>query len=266
MSARVVRVAARNNRAVSTPPSIAVARTLISRARAATSEICVHSLMADACHELGFRHYALLHHIDPLKPRAGQVLIENYPEELSQEFIARRFYQDDPAVHASLRTNAAFCWSEIPDIIQLTSRHRTILDWGVRAGLSIGLTVPACIVGEWTGSCSLIGNRRSSATPDQLMLAQVVGAFAFQAARRIANGGALTTRRRPTLNRRQLECTILAGRGKSDWEIAAILKLSPVTITHYLAEARARYDVVTRQQLVICALLDGQISLAELSP
>jgi LuxR family quorum-sensing system transcriptional regulator CciR len=48
--------------------------------------------------------------------------------------------------------------------------------------------------------------------------------------------------------------------GKTDWEIATILGLSPETVHQYVKQARAAYDVVSRTQLVVNGLRDAWIS------
>ena len=68
----------------------------------------------------------------------------------------------------------------------------------------------------------------------------------------------------PRLSQRQLECIVLVARGKSDWEIGKILGISEETVKWHLKDARARYDVSKRVQLVTRTLFDGQVALTEL--
>ena len=101
--------------------------------------------------------------------------------------------------------------------------------------------------------------------PDRLPLAQLGGAFSFEAARRIrrmrdpGDPG-------PRLTDRQRECLMWAARGKTDWEIAAILGISVETSHQYVKRARAAYDVVSRAQLVACVLRDALVSYDEAIP
>lgn len=92
---------------------------------------------------------------------------------------------------------------------------------------------------------------------EQLPLLQLVGAFAFEAARRmqrmrIAPGPV-------RLTDRQRECVMWAARGKSDWEISRILGISQDTVIEHLRHARERYGVGKRTLLAIHALFDGTI-------
>lgn len=216
--------------------------------------------------EIGFRHYALIHHYDLRQPSPGLIHLQNYPDVWADYFIEHRLYLHDPVVHACMRTNCSFSWRDLGQLISLTSRHKNILRGAAKEGLGEGLSVPAFVPGERPGSCSFAGPRRGIKVERYLGLVHVIGAFAFQAARRLVSNKRLVLPARPKLAPRQRECVILAGQGKTNWEIAKILGLSQSTINHYLNDARGRYDVTTRAQLVIGALLEGEVSFCELAP
>lgn len=243
-----------------------LADDFVHRVRTAPDAGALRLLLDAFANELGFRHYAIIHHDDLRVDRPGLINIQNYPDVWADHFIGQRLYLEDPVVHACLRTNAAFTWAEVPGLLPLTERHRDILRGGAREGLERGITVPCHVPGEPTGSCTLAGPRRGMPIERYLSIAQLVGAFSFQAARRLVSGNALRLPRTTKITPRQRECILLAGQGKSNWEIAAILGLSRVTVDRYFDDARRRYDVTSRTQLVIGALLDGEVSLLELAP
>ncbi len=236
----------------------------VARIGAITRETELRGLLDDVCPAMGFDYYALIHHVDLRRRSPSIVHIENYPAVWSDHFIQNGLYVDDPVIHASLRTNVGFSWSEVPRLIRMTSRQREILDQAAKEGLGCGFTIPAIIPGERTGSCSFATRRGRPLPEHNLLIAQLVGSFAFEAARRLANGGSSLLNEPPKLSRRQRECVLLVAQGKTDWEIGRILDLSEETITKYLNAARARYGVAKRIQLVVCAVMDGQISLTEI--
>jgi len=57
---------------------------------------------------------------------------------------------------------------------------------------------------------------------------------------------------------------VLVARGKTDWEIGTILGISQETVKRHIADARARYDVTKRTQIVLRALYDGLVPLSEM--
>lgn len=218
----------------------------------------LHAITSD----LGFDFFALIHHVDLRTPRPGVVHFDSYPVVWSEHCIQNGLYVDDPVLHASTRTAIGFAWTAVPDMIKLTTRRRRILESAAREGIGAGFTVPSNVPGERHASCSFAVRLGRELPEGSLMLAQLVGLFAFDAARRIVLGGRRTSGP-PRLSPKQRDCVVLAGQGKSDNVIAQLLGLSENTVTNYLAAARDHYGVATRTQLVTAALADGEIGFSE---
>lgn len=229
-----------------------------NRATRCTTECDLRDLLAGAAHELGFRYFALLHHNSLGDGRGRHIRIDNYPGPWERELIERVVLADDPVHQASLRTNIGFLWDDLSKLVPLNRNQQAILRRAHHFGIIKGFTVPANVPGEPSGSCSFAGRSRKPLSRAALTCAELVGAHAFYAARRIR--GYTSTPSRPHLSRRECECLRLLAAGKTDWEIAAILGLSPETVHHYVKRARAAYDVVSRTQLVVNGLRDGWIS------
>lgn len=214
---------------------------------------------------LGFDHFALIHHADLSRLSPSLVHIDTYPAVWREHFVANGLYLDDPILHACLRTHVGFAWSDVADMILLCGRQRSILESARHEGLGEGFTVPINIPGEINGSCSFATRFGKTVPQNYLIFAQLLGSFAFQAARRLREkANPISSKALPMLTPRQRECVVLVGNGKTDWEIATILGLREDTVTKYLNAARERYGVARRMQLVVAAIYDGQISLGEL--
>lgn len=220
-------------------------------------------VMAAIAIEIGFRYFALTHHLDI--PRAPQpaVRIHNYPDAWVDYFDGQRLGPSDPIHRASHMTAVGFCWSRVPGLIELTPRDRDVLARAQKLGIGDGFTVPAHIPGESAGSCSFATGSGQEARGDRLYLAQIVGGLAFEAARRLVAARPVPADR-PHLTDRQRECVYWAARGKSDGEIAAILGISHETVILHLKQARARYGVFKRTQLAVHALFDGTLTFVDL--
>ncbi|MEO0419448.1 MAG: LuxR family transcriptional regulator [Pseudomonadota bacterium] len=242
---------------------MSLARDFVDHARKVSKENELHTLMESVCSELGFRYFALIHHADLRTPPAGVININNYPAVWADYFVERQLFKTDPVVHASFRSTTAFQWSDLSSIIRLTPIQRRILDCAAREGLAQGITVPHSLPGECPGSCSFGTPKNEADIERNELVAQIIGTFAFEAAMRLANPAAPTDRRF-LLSPRQRECLVLIGQGKSDWTIGQILGLSAITIGHYVTEARRRYGVATRQQLIVRALFNGEIGFTEI--
>ncbi len=59
------------------------------------------------------------------------------------------------------------------------------------------------------------------------------------------------------------DCLALAARGKTDWEIGAILGLTQRQVHHLIERAKARAGVATRVQAIVRAFASGELAVAE---
>jgi LuxR family transcriptional regulator, quorum-sensing system regulator CciR len=222
------------------------------------------ALLADVSIELGFDHFALLDHASLTADTPGLLRLDNYPQAWSDELVGRGYAADDPVHLASRRTNAGFGWRELPGLIKLEQRHRTILARSRHFGLGGGFTIPANVPGEPSASCSFAVRAGVELPPARLRCAELIGAHALNAARRLRRRAEPPPR--PRLSPRELECLRLVAMGKTDWEIGMILGLSIETARQYVKRARAAYDAVSRTQLVVYGLRDAWISFEDAIP
>lgn len=212
---------------------------------------------------MGIAFFALTHHIDFAREAGPAIRLHNYPPEWQALFDERGLGRSDPVHRASHRANVGFAWSSVPDMIKMTSEDRWVLDQAYRIGIGDGFTVPAHIPGETYGSCSFAVAAGQSFPQEYHYVAQLIGAFAFEAARRLSQRDSFEFQNQPTLTDRQRDCVLWAARGKTDWEISRILGVSHETVIQHLKHARERYGVQKRALLAIRALFDGLISFSD---
>jgi len=222
------------------------------------------ALLHDAVRELGFDYFALLHHASLGRQKANLIRIDTYPQGWERELAAHDLIGVDPVHHASARTNIGFAWDELPALVALGPRALELLGRARAFGIGQGFTIPVNVPGEPAGSCSFALRPGMELPVQRLLCAEQIGSHAFRAARRIHSYPAIG--RRPRLSRRERQCIRLLAAGKTDWETAAILGISIETAHQYVKRARAAYDVVSRAQLVACALRDALVSFDEAIP
>lgn len=224
-----------------------------------TDESELKSILEELSRDMGFRYFALTHHVDIQDAPTEAVRIHNYPSGWVEYFDRHKLGVSDPVHRASQLTSIAFPWSNLPRMIQLSQRDHDVLDLAGASGIGDGFTIPAHIPGEANGSCSFATAAGEALPECRLGAAHLAGAFAFEAARRLrcvrANEVPL-----PRLTDRQRDCLVWAARGKSDWEIGRILGIGQETVIQHLKTARERYGAVKRTQLTVRALFDGTIS------
>ncbi|MGE4036002.1 MAG: autoinducer binding domain-containing protein [Parvularculaceae bacterium] len=254
-------------------PRLNAVQQFIDLARALSRPADLHDLLGAIATDMGFDYFALIHHVDLSGYTASLAHMENgsvialstYPDAWIETYIADNIVANDPVLLASHRTNMGFSWSEIPDLIPVTAAHREIRERTIKAGVGDGFTVPAHVPGEANGSCNFAVATGRRLPQEHLKMAQLVGGFAFQAAREMALSAHPESKRAPirALTQRQLECILFVARGKSDWEIGKILGISPGTVKRHVEDARAHYGVGNRIQVVMRALFEGQIGLLD---
>ncbi len=226
------------------------------------SQAELKAVLGEITSELGFTYFALTHHVDLRSSSEPAIRIHNYPEEWERYYDRQQAGRTDPVHRACQTTAAGFAWSELPRMIPLTRRDHRLLEAAAKQGLVEGFTVPAHVPGEINGSCSFATTRGRRMPAEHVAVAHVIGAYAFDAARRLVKHQKLSDPAR--FSDREGDCLIWVARGKSDSEIATILGISPETVHQYVKNARANYDVVSRSQLIAHALFSGTITFMDI--
>ena len=232
--------------------------------RAAEGPCDLRFLLAEISAELGFAHFALAHHVDLRRGSSEAIRIHNYPDEWERYHDEQQLGRSDPVHRACQLTAVGFTWSELPRMMRLTARDLSVLSAAATQGIGEGFTVPAHVPGELNGSCSFATAPGVRLQTEKLAMAQLVGAFAFESARRLTRVRDGIESSAPHVSARERECLVWIARGKSDSEIATILGISPETVHQYVKHVRATYDVVSRSQLVARALFAGTISFMDI--
>jgi LuxR family quorum-sensing system transcriptional regulator CciR len=229
----------------------------------ARSEADLTALLSDIAREMGFSYFALAHHVDAPRAPPSAIRLHNYPSGWVEYFDGQKLGTCDPVHRASHVTSVGFRWANLGAMIRLTPRDLQVLAEASRHGIGDGFTVPANVPGESNGSCSFATGAGGALREEQLPAAQLVGAFAFEAARRLRRSCAGARSDPPRLTDRQRDCLMWAARGKTAWETSRILGVSQETVVQHLKQARERYGVANGTLLAVCALFDGTISFAE---
>jgi len=237
----------------------------------------IERIVGGAAEAIGFRYFAMIDH-DDHRPvwkdghrvtdpsQEARIFIQNYPAPYCEQYVAGQYHRDDPVVHFCHIIARSFCWFEIGKTLTLSRRQRDFLARGAREGVSDGITVPFQILGERGGSCNFAGPADPERVPSLPGITQTIGAFAFQAARRIGRVGECRELRTAKLTPQERSCVILAGRGQSNKDIAREIGVYPSTVKTYLDRINAKYGVHSRTQAALSAALDGEIGVHEMLP
>ena len=231
--------------------------------RAARTEQDLERLVAQVLKEFGFRHYAIVSHVDLLAPPQGAVRIIDYPSSWKARSAEQRYFADEPVLLTAQRLALPFTWEDIPRHIDLTRRQQAILEEARAAGLANGYTVPIHVPGHISGSCSF-SYEPDAVDPACFPAAHYIGVYAFDAALKLSGRASERPEKAVRLTNRQRQCLALAARGKSDWSIGQLLTLSQQTVHMHIELAKNRYGVSSRVEAVVRALFDGELAFADI--
>ena len=255
---------------VSAARHFAEAQAFVREANRATSFQELSGLLENCTGAFGFDYFAIVHHVATKSERPEIFRLHNFPESW-MNLLHRGSFADDPIHAACQRTTTGFLWSDIGKILNLNARHKDLISAAGSAGMGDGFTIPVHIPGEHTGSCSFVTRCGRAINKSAIPAIYYMGSFAFEAARRIVISDLksnLTETRKapeaPSLTQRQFDCVVLAAKGKSDGDIAQLLGISPETVHQHMEDAKRRYQVATRMQLVVRTLFDSQLSFADI--
>ena len=251
-----------------TRSSIAAVEEFIGAAPAMATLGALETLLADTVSRLGFDYYAVGYHIIPAGDAPAVTGFTNYPASWRGEL--RLGLGHDPVVRAAERRAAGFAWDELPRLLDLTANEKGRLERAARHGLAHGFTIPVHVPGEALGSSNFAVKGDRALPRRNFVAAQALGTHAFEAMRGLLSREAGGKLARPApmpepLTRRQRECLAFVARGKSDTVIAEMLGIRPHTVTEHIEAARRRYGVATRSQLIVRALIAGDLTYGEIA-
>jgi LuxR family transcriptional regulator, quorum-sensing system regulator CciR len=167
---------------------------------------------------------------------------------------------------------APFLWSDIARLVALTPAQQDFLDAIPAAGIGAAVAVPvhrargaeqAGSYSVFAGCCSFLMKSGAPLPLGSFAAAHYVGALAFDAAESLRQARTPGPPRGPQLTPRQRDCVVLVAQGKSDWEIGQLLGISESTVHKHIEDAKRRFCVSTRIQLVVRSLFDARLTFAD---
>ncbi|TMJ13777.1 MAG: hypothetical protein E6G94_11015 [Alphaproteobacteria bacterium] len=233
-------------------------------ALAASSLKDLDDMMARATKEFGADYYLMVHHADFRQRSHGLINVGNYPDVFVDISRLNGTLTVDPIMEACERTLTGFFWDDVGSIVPLTKRHLERVAKVAETGLADGFVVPAHVPGKHIGSCHFAVETGKHVPRENSAALQSIATFGFEAARRLCRERDGPIFPGLQLSDRQRECLIFSAQGKSDATTAQLLGLSPKTVNAYMEEAKRRYGVATRQQLLAMALYNSEITYLDI--
>jgi len=214
-------------------------------------------LLCETARALGFDYFLL-------QGAGGHAWLAELPPGLAMAASPH-----DAVLVTAAQSYAPFLWTDIARLITLTPDQRRFIDAALEAGVGAAVTVPihrsrgadaSGSYSDFAGCCSFIMKSGVPLPLSSLAAAHYVGALAFDAAEDMRRARSGVSRRGPHLTPRQRDCVVLVAQGKSDWEVGQWLGSSDSTVHKHIEDAKRRFCVSTRIQLVVRSLFDAGLS------
>lgn len=229
--------------------------------RGVRDAVQLRALLCEAVGALGFHHFVL-------QGAQGQLWLADLPPG----WMTAAAPSSDAVLVTASQSYAPFLWSDISRLIALTPYQCDFIDAAHAAGIGAAVAVPihrARDAGQggsysiFAGCCSFMMKTGTPLPLGSLAAAHYVGALAFDAAENLRQAQPGRLPRGPQLTPRQRDCVVLVAQGKSDWEIGQLLGISESTVHKHIEDAKRRFCVSTRIQLVVRSLFDARLSFAD---
>lgn len=236
-----------------------IVRDFLRAGAAAASLARLRAALGETVRALGF-HHTLLQGAD------GEVWLADMPADWHPPHPAQ-----DAVLAAAIRSQLPFAWSDIGRLITLTGPRQAGLDRAAASGIGAAVSIPihrgadAGGYGVFAGCCTLAMRGPAPLPPESLAAAHYVAASAFGVAEMLRGVDVPGEQDlAPRLTPRQRDCVVLVARGKSDWEVGQLLGISESTVHKHIEDAKRRFGVSTRIQLVVQSLFEAKLTFAEI--
>lgn len=190
---------------------------------------------------------------------APYVLLNGWPPEWFERYVAEKYVRVDPVIHHSRTTDEVFIWSEVLNGTRVGPRARKLMNEASDFGMRDGISVPLHSIGGLQAIVTFGG--RNIKMPQEakgiLHLVSIYAHHRLQAITKKANG---TTRKKvANLTTHERDVIYWCAEGKTNWEIAQILGRSKSTVQHQLRNALLKLNCVNRSQLIATSIRHGLI-------
>jgi LuxR family quorum sensing-dependent transcriptional regulator len=192
------------------------------------------------------------------KNRKHRFFFLDWPVEWSEFYHRNDFFDDDFMVAEARRRIAPYRWSDVAARGKLAGRQRELHDAAVAFGWREALAVPIHGPNSLQGLVTLATCDDINLDAARRALLHTMSIAVFERCRTSSSFG-MSDPAPVALSRRELECLQWVAAGKTDWEIAQLLGIKPVTAHYHVERAKAKLGVKTRVEAVAAAVLRGLV-------
>lgn len=186
------------------------------------------------------------------------VLLESWPVEWFDRYVAKDYVHKDPIAKHCFTTNDPFLWDEVATGTSINKHEALVMNEATEFDLRNGFCIPIHMENGTQGCISLSGDRKNIPESDRALL-HMLSFFAHGRLRYLKENkknvplATLTARQKEVI-----QWTIL---GKTSEQIGEILSISPRTVEFHFANAGEKLGSGNRIQTVVEAIKTKQVTL-----
>jgi LuxR family quorum sensing-dependent transcriptional regulator len=192
------------------------------------------------------------------KNRRHRFFFLDWPTEWDEFYHRNDFFEDDFMVVEARRRIMPFLWSEVAAQTKLTDRQRELHDAARAFGWREALAVPVHGPNSLQGLVTMATFDELALDASTKALLQAMSIAVHERCRTSASFG-MSDAAPVALSRRELECLQWVAAGKTDWEIAKLLGIKPVTAHYHVERVKKKFGVSSRVEAVAAAVLSGLV-------
>lgn len=180
-------------------------------------------------------------------------------QQWSSRYTREGYCFIDPVFQAAKEHEAPIRWRDCARAVARSGKKKAlvVLNEAREFGMCDGFTKAWHGFGEVPGVVSF-GGERPDVSREAILSLMLLGAFAYEGFRRVDQGFKPVP---PTLTQRETDVLRWAADGKTAWEIGRILSIAERTVRCYMDQLKRKYRVPTLVQVIVLALLDGNLTV-----
>lgn len=179
------------------------------------------------------------------------VIANHWPEEWTARYREQGYFPDDPVSKWSLKMDRPFRWAEARLAHPETPRTRQIASEAAELGLMDGIAFPLGTARRSQVVVSLASSQRLLIDKAREALLFAAIAYFQMSANALMQAG---MRANTALSSREKEILNWLAIGKTAWETATILKLSPATVRAHIRSIHTKLDTTSTTHAVTIAI------------
>lgn len=188
--------------------------------------------------------------------------ISSFRQDYSAHYIENDLKNIDPVWKHTSKTTLPFSWSTLAEKDNLPDTHKIVFNHGRDFNICSGATLPFYGPGRTRAAISVASQYDQQNFDKQFQECQhvlhVIGTYLHE---RFISLTYLEEQTTPPVSPtpREAEILLWSARGKTNWEIGEILKISENTVRNHIQNICQKYNVSNKTHAVTAAIMNGHI-------